>query len=480
LKTIFIERQENLLRIAVRENDKLVECYIEEENNEPVPGELYKGIVKNIVPAIKCAFIDIGCEKNCYMYLDSKFNNTKIKKQDEVIVEVLKESIGTKGPKVTNAVSMPGRYTVIETLNKDIRFSKNIKNEEFKAYISENIKKPEDIGIMIRTNGEKVGLVELQNEVNSLYEKLRKVQREGRYSVNPGLLYSDAGVMDRVLRDRVDSKTSSIIVDNEADFQYVKKIVQNISDIKVDVNLHNDNRSLLNSYGIEKEILSLRHNKIMLGSGASIVIDKTEAMYVIDVNTGKNLSSNSMERTVLNTNLEAAEEITRQIKLRNLSGIIVVDFIDMDNKEHKDKVLGILREGFKDDKNATHIYPFTELNLVQISRRRRGKNISEFIEEKCETCEGRGKKIKISYLTSIIRNEVVKISREQGIKDIYIEMSSIYEKEILEDKIGFIKAIEAMDKRVYINFRNKMELFKIEPLIFSNQIQNLQIYKIYG
>lgn len=480
MKTIFIERQENLLRIAVRENDKLVECYIEEEKNEPVPGEIYKGIVKNIVPAIKCAFIDIGYEKNCYMYLDSKFNNTKIKKQDEVIVEVIKESIGTKGPKVTNAVSIPGRYSVVETLNKDIRFSKSIKNEEFKAYISENISKPEDIGIMIRTNGEKVGLIELQNEVNSLYEKLKRIQREHRFSIKPGLLYSDAGVMDRVLRDRVDAKTSSIIVDNEADFQYVKKIIQNLSDIKVEVILHNDNRSLLNSYGIEKEILNLRHNKILLGSGASIVIDKTEAMYVIDVNTGKNLSSNSMERTVLNTNLEAAKEITRQIKLRNLSGIIVVDFIDMDNKEHKDKVLEVLREGFKDDKNATHIYPFTELNLVQISRRRRGKNISEFIEEKCETCEGRGKKIKLSYLMSMIRNEVVKINREQAIKDIYIEMSSIYEKEILEDKIGFVKAIEALDKRVYVKFKNKVELFKIEPLIFLNQIQNHQIYKIYG
>lgn len=480
MKDIFIERRENLLKIVVKENDKLIECYIEEENNGPIPGEIYKGVVKNVVPAIKCAFIDIGYEKNCYMYLDSKFNNNKVKKQDEVIVEVLKESIGTKGPKVTSAISLPGRYCVIETLNKDIRFSKSIKNEEFKLQIRENINKPKDIGIMIRTNGEKVGLEELQSEINSLYLQLEKIQREGRYSIKPGLLYSDAGVLDRVLRDRVDAKTSRIIVDNEADFQYVNKIVHNISDVKVEVIFHNDSRTLLNAYGIEKEILNLRHNKIQLGSGASIVIDKTEAMYVVDVNSGKNLSSNSMEKTVLNTNLEAAEEISRQIKLRNLSGIIVVDFIDMDNKEYKDKVLEVLREGFKEDKNATYIYPFTELNLVQISRRRRGRNISEFIEERCEACDGKGKRIKLSYLISMIRNEVLKIDKEQGIKDIYVEMSSIYKKEVLEDKIGFVKSIDALDKRVYVNFKNKMELFKVEPLIFANQIQNLMVYKIYG
>lgn len=480
MKEIFIERQKEILRIAIKEENKLKECFIEEDIDEPIPGQIYKGIVQNIVPAIKSAFINIGYEKNCYMYLDSKFNNTKIKKNDEVIVEIIKEDIGEKGAKVTNAFSIAGRYVVLETLTNDISFSKKLYEEDIKNYIKQNIIKPDDIGITIRTNAAKVPIESINKEVESLYEIYKTILKESRYSIKPKLLYSDEGIIDRILRDNLDESTNKITVDNKEDYEYIKNFIKNKTDINTCLELYDNARTLLSFQGIEKEIEKLRNNKVYLKCGGYIVIDKTEAMYVIDVNSGKNIKNHSMRDTVLKTNLEAAEEIGRQIILRNLSGIILVDFIDMDNKEDKNTVMQALMKGFEKDKNKTVVYPFTELNLVQIARRRKGKTIYEYMEENCNCCRGKGKRFKLSYLNQCMRNEVLKIHKEQGINDIYIELGKIYKEEILDDILEFIKAIDCEDKKVYIKFMENIEYYKLEPLIFSNSIKEAEIYKIYG
>ena len=480
MKEIFIERQRELLRIAIKNNGRLDECFIEEESSEPMPGQIYKGTIKNIVPAIKCAFVDIGYKKNAYMYLDSKFNNTKVKKGDDVLVEVVKEEMGSKGPKVTNAISVPGRYVVLVTLDNNITFSKKIENDEFKGKVIEALTKPEDIGVMIRTNAENVSIEQLNEEVERLYLTYKEIQRQGQYLLKPGLLMSDEGILDKILRDNLDVETKIIFLNEKEDFDHVKNFIKNKSDIDVKVELHEESRTLFDSHGIEKEILTLRNNKIQLSCGGNIVIEKTEAMYVIDVNSGKNVKNTSIEKTALSTNMQAAEEIGRQIRLRNLNGIIVIDFIDMDDMKSKKAVYQKLNEGFRSDKNKTVIYPFTELNLVQIARRRRGKTIYEYIEENCSSCSGRGKRLKLSYIKSLIRNQVIKINKEQNIKDIYIEVDESYKDEITGNVIEFVGYIEALDKEIYMNFTNNGEIFKVEPLIFANQIRNLQMFKIYG
>lgn len=480
MKEIYIERQKELLRIAIKNNGRLEECFIEEESSEPMPGQIYKGTVKNIVPAIKCAFVDIGCRKNGYMYLDSKFNNTKVKKGDEIIVEVVKEEMGSKGPKVTNAISVPGRYVVLVTLDNNIIFSKKIDNNEFKEKVIKDLVKPEDIGVMIRTNAENVDLEQLNKEVQRLYLVYKDIKRQGQYVLKPGLLMSDEGILDKILRDNLDSETKKVFLNEKEDFEHVKNFIENKTDIDVKVELHEESRTLFDSHGIEKEVLTLRNNRVQLSCGGNIVIEKTEAMYVIDVNSGKNVKNSSIEKTALSTNVQAAEEIARQIRLRNLSGIIVIDFIDMEDTKSKKSVYDKLQEGFRSDKNKTVVYPFTELNLVQIARRRRGKTIYEYIEENCSECNGRGKRLKLSYVKSLIRNQIVKINKEQNIKDIYIEIDEGYKDEIVGNILEFVGYIEALDKEVYMNFTNSGEVFKVEPLIFANQIRNLQMFKIYG
>ncbi|MGH4139272.1 Rne/Rng family ribonuclease [Clostridium sp.] len=480
MKEIYIERQEEFLRIAIKENNKLKECFIEEDSSGPIPGEIYKGIVKNIVPAIKCAFVDIGHNKDCYMYLDARFNNTNIKKGDEIIVEVLKEQIDKKGAKVTSAFGIPGTYSVIVNINKDISFSKKINNSYFENMVSKELVKPEDIGVMIRTNAFNVDINVLNDEVRALYEIYKGIMKRAEYSRNPILLFSDAGAINRTLRDILDKNTFKIVLNNKSDFEYAKKFTEDRSDISVKVEFHNESRMLFDYYGIEKEILSLRNHKIPLKCGGNIVIDKTEAMYVIDINSGKNVKSHSLRKTAESTNIEAAEEIARQIRLRNLSGIIMIDFIDIEDLDVRKSILNVLRMGFADDKNKTVIYPFTELNLVQIARRRRGKSIYEFIEESCKCCDGKGRRVKLSYIQFLIKNDIFRMQAEQGIKDIYIEIDQVYKKDIMGDVLEFARLIGALEDCVYVNFIPHLEKFKVESLIFANQIRNLQTYKIYG
>lgn len=478
MKEIFIERREKILRIALKDNGKLKECLMEEESECVLPDQIYKGVVKNIVPGIKSAFIDIGVGRKTYMYLDNKFKNMKLKKGDEIIVQVVKEELGSKGAKVSNAITIPGKYSVLITLEEGINFSRKIADEAFKKSVLEEIKLPLGIGLMLRTKSAEVSMEVLKSEIEDLYNKYLEIVRKSTYSLKPGLIYDAGGILGRTLRDRVDESIKKLYIDSEDDMKLVKEYTEYLG-LKIDINLHKEDRTLFDFHGIEKEILNLRNNKVFLKCGGYIVIDRTEAMYVIDVNSGKNVKDSSIENTAFTTNLEAASEITTQIKLRNLSGIILVDFIDMVSKEQKQKVLEILDDGFKNDKNKTSVYPFTELNLVQISRRRIGRAIYDHIEEACIECHGIGKRLKLSYINLLIKNEIKKLSTE-NINNIYIEVNLSYKNEITKDIDSFIENIDAKGKIVYVKFTSSEDYFKVETLVFTNQIQNVEQYKIYG
>lgn len=479
LKEIFIERQNPLLRIGVKEDSKLKECFIEEENSEPAAGEIYKGVVKNIIPAIKCAFLDIGYKKNVYMYLDSKFKNTKLKKGEELLVQVVKEDTDSKGAKVTNALSLPGRYSVLQGFSKELVFSKKIDNPEYKASLAIEIKKPKDMGVMIRTNGLNVEVEKINQEISILYEEYQDLMKKAEVSIKPGLISNDGGILGKVLRDKVDNDTTKIYVDNKEDYDYVVKFLNSNGDVNFEPVLYQGERTLFDYFGIEKEVLNLRHQKVQLQCGGYIVINKTEAMYVIDVNSGKNIKEASIDKTAYITNLDAAKEVVRQITLRNLSGIILVDFIDMERREHKKEITSLLRKGFERDKSKTTVYEFTELNLVQIARRRTGRAISDYIEENCESCKGNGKRVKFTYLCVLIRNEIIRLNNTRNSKDIHIKINKGYEKDINKDLPSFIKRIGAKDKRVYLTYFNG-ETFKLEPLIFESQVESLDQFKVYG
>lgn len=474
MRELFIERREKILRIAIKEKGNLTECFVEEENNEPLPGEVYKGTIKNIVPAIGSAFIDIGHEKNGYLHFDMRKN--PLKKGQDIIVEIVSESFGSKGPKVVSPISLPGRFVVLARGSKELFISKRIEDKDIRESLESSIETIEGFAITIRTNAKDVSVDTIKQEIYKLKDIYEAIEREALYSLKNKKLYGEDALLHKVLRDSINSDTSKIIVDSMEDYSAVKDYLSDEKNIQLI--MHKEIRNLFDYYGIEKEILNLRNSRVNLKCGGNIVIDKTEAMYVIDVNSAKNVSGRNFSKTAEETNIEAAKEIGRQIRLRNLSGIIVVDFIDMDNVQAKNKVYNSIKESLEGDSSRARVYQFTELNLLQISRSRRGKSIYDYIEEDCDICNGHGKRLKGSYVKHLIKNDIIRAEGEGNIKDFYVELKDVYEDYVIGDKIQFLNDIGALDKNIYVKFVDSIDYYKLEPLLFKNQIEAVSDYKL--
>ena len=475
MREIFIERNNSLLRIAIKDNGVLNECFVEEDSKKPKVGEIYKGRVKNIISAINSVFVDIGLEKEAYMYLSNELKAQGIKKGDEILVEIIKEPLGNKGAKVTKNISIPGRFMVITKEETGIKISKRIIDEEEKIRILKTINKINGYSITIRTAAVEATEEELLEEKSNLVNEIEALEKKLKYSTNLGKAYGENLILTKVLRENI-GKSCKIIVDNEVDFKEVNNYLENDSDIILEK--YEGYRNLFDIYGIEKEIIKLRHKKVSLNCGGNIVIDKTEAMYVIDINTAKNIKGKSFNKTILETNIEAAREIGRQIRLRNLAGIIVIDFIDMRDYSQKNLVMEELKKSLEEDKGNVKVFPFTELDLVQISRKRVGKSIYEYLEEPCLRCHNEGYVLKLSYIEGLIKNNIIRGYKENSIDSFYIELDKNYKEMVNGDIFAFLTNISALDKEIYLNFVDGIEGYKVEPLIFNSQKENIQNYKI--
>lgn len=476
MKEIFIERKEKLLRIAVKSNNELIESIVEEQKNEPIIGEIYKGRVKNILPAINSIFVDLGLDKEGYMYYSEDLKEKGIKKGQEILIEVIKEPINDKGAKLTSKVSIPGKYVVLNCYEEGISFSKRIEDKEKKSLILNNVKPLKNVGITVRTEGAEVSLEILKDEISKLYKEFENIDNKMQHSLGEKKLYGEDLSLTKILNNSSREEITKIYVDNDEDFNKISLFAEMQDNFKIE--RYEGYRNLFDFYGIEKELLKLRHNKVNLPCGGYIVIDKTEAMYVIDVNSGKNIKERSFNKTILETNLEAAKEIGKQIRLRNLSGIIVIDFIDMRDKSQKDIIMEALKNSLKSDKGNIKIFPFTQLDLVQIARKRQGKSIYEYMEENCTLCKGRGITLKLSYIEGLIKNEIIRMKEENSINCFHIQLDSIHKDKIKEDMFNFIKEIEALDKEIYLTYTDNIDGYKIEPLIFQGQKDNLKDYKV--
>lgn len=476
LKEIFIERRERLLRIAIKSNNELIESIVEENKNGPIIGEIYKGRIKNILPSINSIFVDLGLDKEGYMYYSDELKAKSIKKGDEILVEVIKEPLNDKGAKLTSKVSIPGKYIVLNCYEEGIEFSKRIENKEKINEILNNMEPLKNVGITVRTEGANVSIEILKNEIAKLYDEFQNIDKKMKHSLGVKKLYGEDLTLSKLLMNSFEEEVTKIYVNNNIDFEKILNFIKGQENLKVEK--YEGYRNLFDFYGLEKELLKLRHNKVNLLCGGYIVIDKTEAMYVIDVNSGKNIKERSFNKTILETNLEAAKEIGKQIRLRNLSGIIVIDFIDMREKSQKEIVMDALKESLKSDKGNVKVFPFTQLDLVQIARKRQGKSIYEYMEEECNLCKGRGIVLKLSYIENLIKNELVRMQEENSISCFHIEIDSVYKDRIKENIFEFIKEIDGLDKEIYLNYVDNIEGYKIEPLIFQGQKDNLKDYKV--
>jgi ribonuclease G len=400
-KEIVVNRTLEETKVAVLEDGRLFDLFIERRESEKILNNIYKGRVQNIVPALNSAFVDLGFGKSAYMGASDiiaqkheKNIEKMIKAGQDVMVQVYKEPISTKGPKVTMDISLPGRLIVYMPFSNNIGVSKNIESKEehdrLRSIVSE-IKKDIAGGVIIRTEAEDAEEEEIKKEVKYLARLWASIVSRFEKAPSMSMIHKDLGVVFQTVRDYFSEDVALMHIDSQKELKDVSEFVKIISPEFLDrIVLYDGRQSIFKAYGIEEEIARLRSNKARLKSGGYLIIQEAESLCAIDVNSGKFTSKTSQEDTAALTNLEAAQEIARQLRLRNIGGIIVIDFIDMKKPANRQKVLDKLRMAAKGDKAKIKIWPITRLGLIEMTRERKRESLFSLLGDTCPVCKGLG------------------------------------------------------------------------------------------
>ncbi|MFY9214360.1 MAG: Rne/Rng family ribonuclease [Tissierellaceae bacterium] len=402
---IFISSKDGINKVGVVENNRLVEFYTEEENDTKLVGNVYRGRVENVLRGMGAAFVNIGEGRNAYLYVKDAYNKEQllskkkysidqvIKSGQEVMVQVIKEPLGSKGPKVTTHISLPGRYVVLTPFSKDINISRKISKKSEIIRLKELGQRiiEDDIGMIFRTNAKDKDEDIIQAEYKQLLAIYRKIEMQKGFLPTPKRIYKELDLIYKIVRETFNERDYQIIVNN-------KEVYDNILELGYFYSIPVEKRIILDEgfcmeehADIQNDLQQAFKRKVPLDNGGYIVIDETEALTAIDINTGKYTGNLSLKDTVLRTNLLAAEEIARQIRLRDIGGIIIIDFIDMKSKSDKSEVLSRLAKCFKLDRNQPNIIGITKLNLVEITRKKIRPTLDSTISITCPTCLGRGR-----------------------------------------------------------------------------------------
>lgn len=404
--------KEGVTQIAVLEGRTLIEHYVSKSEMDPnaIDGNIYLGRVTNVLPGMEAAFVDIGTPKNAVLYrgdvryeredlLDADQRSVRIehllRPKQTVVCQVTKNPIGTKGARLTQEVSLPGRFLVLIPNSESYGISKRLPDEERKRLrrILDEIK-PEGFGLIVRTAAEGATAEELKRDTDHLIGMWERIEERARFAHAPALLYQEPQVAVRVIREEFNRNYRGIIIDDKDLYEEVSLYVSSISPELADrVEFYDTERRalpLFEQFHIHEQLHKAIGRKVWLPSGGSLIIDRAEALTVIDVNTGKNVGSHSLEETIHRNNLEAVEEIARQLRLRDIGGIIVIDLIDMMIRSNQEDVMRAFREALARDKTKTQVFDMSELGLVEMTRQRVSEGLVESFSTVCQTCEGRG------------------------------------------------------------------------------------------
>jgi len=397
-------------RAAILVNDNLDNLFFERDTYERNEGSIYRGKVKDVLPGMQAAFVDIGSERNGFLHINDayplfndkqrkKFSKRRLKINhvlnpgQEIMVQVTKEPIGEKGPKLTCRVSLPGRYYVFLPNENRINISRRIRDHGERGRLK-NITKNlinGNTGVIIRTNAANKDKKLLKMDYNFLNSLWQRILSRYKRSRAPKLLHSDINLIHQIVRDHLGSDIDRVVIDDREDYKNLSEFAERLDpDINSRIFLYQRERPIFETYGIEQELDKLMRRKVWLKSGGHVVFDSTEALVAVDVNTGKYVGKKNLQDTVFKTNLEAAKEIARQLRLRDIGGIIIIDFIDMEDVEHQRQVLRVLEKALEKDHAKTKCTGVTELGLVQLTRKRTRESLEQTLCEACSTCAGRG------------------------------------------------------------------------------------------
>lgn len=455
-------------RVAVFEDGQVVNLFI--ERGEPLAGNVYKARVANVLRGMDAAFVDIGLERNAFLQvgdvrsqriggedLEDAIGHGGIQQRlrvgQEILVQVTKEPMGTKGARVTTYIALPAHYLVLMPTVQYVGVSRKIESETERRRLREIAQRlrPQGMGLIVRTAAEGAAEKDLQDDLRYLLSVWNRVLERARNSRAPALLYQDLRLLRRVARDLFTGEVERFVVDSPREYERLVDLVGSYAPhLRDRLELYRGREPIFEHYGVEREIETALQRKVWLPSGGTLVVDRTEAFTVIDVNTGRYVGDRDLATTILHTNLEAAQEVVRQIRLRDIGGIILVDFIDMDNEKHRQRVLRALEEAVRRDRSKTHVIDLTQLGLVEITRKRVHQDLEAVLRMPCPYCNGKGRVLSPETVANRIRRELPRRCASRAEPVVVVRAHPLVHAELVRDRAWLRRLEEQTGKTVRV------------------------------
>src|SRR5690554_761247 len=469
-------------RVAIVENGILQEIHIEREERRGLVGNVYVGKVSRVLPGMQAAFVDIGLEKAAFLHASDIF--TKVVPNEEpsrevlpvkdigqlvrqgqyIMVQVVKDPLGTKGARLTTEITIPSRYLVLMPRSEHVGVSQRIETEAERDRLRSIAAdySDSDVGFIVRTAAEKTTEEELAQDAKFLRRLWAKIQERRKKKSKGGVLYEDLNLAARVLRDMVGLTVERVRVDSRLAFQDLSEFVEEfIPELVSKLEVYDGERPIFDLFDVENEIQRALNRHVTLKSGGSLIIDQTEAMTTIDINTGAFVGHRNLADTIFNTNIEATQAIARQLRLRNLGGIIIVDFIDMQNEDHRRRVLHSLEQALAKDRAKTTINGFTSLGLVEVTRKRTRESLEHVLSSECPVCRGRGSMKTVETVCYEIMREIVRVNRAYDTEQFVVYASSAVAERLSNEETHALAELEV--------FVGKQVKVQVEPLYHQEQ-----------
>jgi ribonuclease G len=469
-REILITAMPQETRVAILEDDVLVELMVDRPDAERLVGDIYVGQVQAVLPGIQAAFVDIGTEKAAFLHVSDvvpdededddeeerdrngdrsagKFPPIQdmITKGQRVLVQASKEPIGTKGPRVTTHISLPGRFLVLMPGSSHVGVSRKIEDREERGRLRAMARElvPEGVGVIIRTVGEELTREVFERELTTLHDTWKKIQKRSKSARPPALIHREAKLTSGIIRDVFTTKVDALTIEGKEVYNEVKQYLDGVDPALMDrVHLYVDPVPLFDKYGVEDAIREAFQRRVDLPSGGYIIIEPTEALVSIDVNTGRYTGKKDPEKTILKTNVDAAREIARQLRLRDIGGIVVCDFIDMETRANQERVLQELRQYLARDRARTRAFQVSELGLIEMTRQRVRPSLFQSLTEPCPHCGGSGRVFRPETVVRRAERAIRRIAVQQREKQVTLRIHPQVAVYILEEEPDFMRRLE--------------------------------------
>ena len=505
-KKIIINVAEHETRVALVEDETIAELFIERKGSRDNTGNIYKGRVQRVLPGMQAAFVDIGLNQAAFIYVDDVVRDNYANIEDdlscndiddaeiseeqqqsaqptqaendniedlitegqEVLVQVSKSPIGTKGARITSNISLPGRFLVLMPTSSHIGISRRIEDEAERSRLKEivaELSSNSSMGYIVRTAAEGVQNEKIAYEMGFLKNLWCNIQKKYQTAATPSLLHQELNLSLRAVRDLLLQEAEKLVIDSPKDYQSVLAFLDTFNpSLKDSVELFEGKEPIFDAFNLEGDISRAIKRKVWLKSGGYIVIEHTEALVAIDVNTGRYVGKYNLEETILKTNLEAVKEIAYQIRLRDIGGIIIIDFIDMEKKSNQEKVFSALSEAFTKDRSKTHILPISEMGLIQMTRKRTRKPLTRQLCDPCPYCDGEGYIVSIKTICYSIYREILRYATDMTGPRLTLRVNPDVAEFLHGEETRLIPGLEqTIGKQIviYPDSRHHMEAFEI-------------------